>query len=208
MNEQWNHAIEQWRDAQRRQAKSEAERALLQRAKSEAERKLFALAMQSGLRALKRFGEIPEDEKRELIGDAFIRLLHSYPDESWSLALFFSVLVNAARDVVKKLDHRMRRDAVRESHSTDECPSEYSAIASDDDDFAETEQRQEARAIMNLIRPLLTQRDMAWLELVLLGYTHQEIAEQHQVPKSVVDKAMQRTWEKVRAAVRKLEDDR
>ncbi|MFO0560259.1 MAG: hypothetical protein U0269_19740 [Polyangiales bacterium] len=196
MNEQWTQAIERWRDAKGRQARIEAERAL------------FAIATKTGLRAMARFREIPEDERRELVGDAFARLLQGYPNENWSLALFLSVLTNAARDVVKKLDHRMRRDAVRESSSTDDAPSEYNALAAPNDEFAEVERRREARAMMSRIRPLLSQRDLAWLELVLLGSTHQEIAEQHQVAKAVVDKAMQRAWEKARAAVTRAEGER
>lgn len=188
MNEQWYQAIERWRDAQGRQARIEAERAL------------HALAMQVGFRALSRFREIPDDERRELVGDAFLGLIDKYPNETWSLALFLTVLTNKARDVVKKLDHRMRRDAVRESQTTDEGQSEWNGIASPGDDFAAVEQRREARSAMERIRPLLSQRDLAWLELVLLGTTHQEIAEQHKVDKAVVDKAMQRAWEKARAA--------
>jgi DNA-directed RNA polymerase specialized sigma24 family protein len=189
MNEQWNQVIERWRDAQGRQARIEAERAM------------FALAMQVGMRALSRFREIPDDEKRELVGDAFLGLIAQYPNESWSQALFIAVLTNRARDVVKKLDHRMRRDAVRESQTTDEGQSEWDSIASRSDDFAVIEQRREARSVMDRIRPLLSQRDLAWFELVLLDTTHQEIAEQYKVAKAVVDKAMQRAWEKARAAI-------
>ncbi len=196
MNEQWFEAIERCRDAKGRQARNEAERAL------------HALAMKVGVRALSRFREIPEDEKCELVGDTFVRLIQSYPNESWSLALFLSILTNVARDVVKKLDHRMRRDAVREAPSSDDEPSQWNAIASPSDEFAKVERQREARAMMTRVRPLLSQRDLAWLELVLLGTTHNEIAEQHQVAKAVVDKAMQRAWEKVRAAATPAEDER
>ncbi|MDP3277929.1 MAG: hypothetical protein Q8Q09_22280 [Deltaproteobacteria bacterium] len=189
MNDQWAQAIERWREAQGRAARIDAERALL------------ALALRSGFRALARFREIPEDERRELVHDAFVRLLQSYPEDSWSLALFVSVLTRLAIDTVKSSAHKTRRDAVRErSADLDEGPSGWDALSSEGD-HASAERRIDAHALMKHVRPLLSARDLSWLELVLTGSTHQEIAEQQRVAKALVDKAMQRAWEKIRFAV-------
>jgi DNA-directed RNA polymerase specialized sigma24 family protein len=189
MNDQWVQAIDRWRAANGQHARSAAERTLLE------------LAMQSGLRTLRRFREIPEDERRELVHDAFVRLLHSYPEESWSHALFLSVLTRLAIDTVRSAAHKTRRDAVRErSADSDEDRSGWDALSSDGD-HAGAERRIDARAVMTHVRPLLSERDLSWLKLVLTGSTHQEIADQHRVAKAVVDKAMQRAWEKIRVAV-------
>lgn len=189
MNEQWEAAFDQLRRVEGRAARVEAERAL------------NAIAVASGERVLAKFREIPTDERAELVQDAFLRMLQSYRDETWSFALFVTVLRRIALDVVKSRSHQTRRDAVRDAPSRDdERPASLDALPSPVDQAEKLANVVDAQQIMSHVRTMLSQRDLAWLELVLIETTHQEIADSYRVPKATVDKAMQRAWEKIRAA--------
>jgi RNA polymerase sigma factor (sigma-70 family) len=189
MRERWDLAFERMRAAADRTTRGEAERAF------------FAVARELGRKMLRRFREIPDDEREELVQDAFVRLLDHRPAAEGSMPWFVTVVRRLALDVVRSKGHAQRRDAARDDAEGDGVPLDHrpdrDSIASEDAVAA----RMDARTLLGRLSPRLSPRDRAWLEQVLLGSTHQEIADTHGVSKATVDKAMQRTWEKVRSLV-------